>query len=161
LKPATLVCLIALLTPTSLAGSQQSADELELLRIHETVMESHRQGDVEPWMAVESEQYTSVNGGRITFPSSDDRRQRREPYLASTTFTMYRDLRTPIVRVSDDGSLGWLMAEVEVRGVGRGEGGGETPIHTIWAWIELYEKGPDGWQVVGNASNPREEDDGR
>ncbi len=161
MKPATLVCLIALLTPTSLSGIQQSADELELLRIHEAVMESHRQGDVETWMAVESERYTSVNRGRITFPSSDDRRQMREPYLASTTFTMYRDLRTPLVRVSGDGSLGWLMAEVEVRGVQRGQGGEETPIHTIWAWIELYEKGPDGWRVVGNASNPREDDDGR
>jgi len=28
------------------------------------------------------------------------------------------------------------------------------------ARVELYEKGPDGWRVVGNASNPREQETG-
>lgn len=152
---------ILLLAPVGLSGMQQSPDELELLEIHEAILDSHRRGDVERWMALGTDDYMSVNGGRVTFPSSEDRRQMRARYLASTTFTMYRDLRPPVVRVSDDGSLGWLAAEVEVRGVSRGQGGEETPIHSVWAWVELYEKGPTGWQVVGNASNLREDDTAR
>ncbi len=110
-------------------------------------------------MALEADEYVSVNGGRVTFPSSDDRRQAREPYLASATFTAYQDLRRPVVRVSEDGSLGWLIAEVQVQGAQRGEDGRETPIDAIWAWVELYERGPEGWRVVGNTSNPRPEGD--
>ncbi len=146
MRPATISCLAFtfILEPGGFAGPQPSADESELLRIHEEVLDSHRQGDVERWMAHEAEEYVSVNGGRVTFPSSEDRRRARGPYLASTTFTMYRDLRTPVVRISGDGSLGWLIAEVEVRGAQRGRDGGETPVEAIWAWIELYEKGPDG-----------------
>ena len=56
-----------------------------------------------------------MNGGRVTLPRIADRRQMREPYLASTTFSMYRDLKVSVVRVSGYGSLGWLIAEVEVR----------------------------------------------
>ena len=119
----TRAVLALALMPVGLSGARQNADEAELLRMHETVMEAHRQGDVEPWMALEAEEYVSVNGGRVTFPSIADRRQMREPYLASTTFSMYRDLRVPVVRVSDDGSLGWLIAEVEVRGIQQGQGG--------------------------------------
>jgi ketosteroid isomerase-like protein len=148
------------LTPIGASGVQQSADEVELLRIHETILDSHRQGDVERWMELEADDYVSVNRGRVTFPTSDARRQMRTPYFASTTFTMYRDLRAPVVRVSGDGSMGWLAAEVEVRGVERAPGGEESTIQAIWAWVELYEKGPNGWRVVGNASNPREQETG-
>ena len=37
-------------------------------------------------------------------------------------------------------------------------GGEESTIQSIWAWVELYLKGPNGWRVVGNASNPREQE---
>ena len=159
MKLSAVFCLALVLSPITLDA--QLSDQAELLRIHASVMAAHREGLVERWMEVESEEYVSVNGGRVTFPTPDERRQAREPYLASTTFTMYRDLRTPVVRISADGSLGWLIAEVEVRGVQRGQGGEETPIRAIWAWVELYEKSSDGWRIVGNASNPRIDDEER
>ena len=79
----------------------------------------------------------------------------REPYLASTSFRTYRDLRSPVIRVSDDGSLGWLIAEVEVQGTQIGEEGVETPVDAVWAWIELYQRDGEDWRLVGNVSNRR------
>ena len=64
------------------------------------------------------------------------------------------DLRPPLLRVSADGNLGWLIAEVEIRGT-RIVDGVETPVDAIWAWIELYEKQSGTWRLIGNVSNRR------
>ena len=59
-----------------------------------------------------------------------------------------------MIRVSVDGTLGWVIAEVEVKGVETANGE-NTPFHDIWAWVELYEKVNGQWKMVGNASNRR------
>lgn len=57
--------------------------------------------------------------------------------------------------MSSDGSLGWLIAEVEIAGTLPGAGGGRVEFQDVWARVELYERGADGWQLVGNVSNRR------
>jgi hypothetical protein len=129
--------------------------EQRLLALHEAVLEAHRTGNVDLWMSVEGDEYVSANGGAITFPSAAERRAMRTPYLAATTFDSYRDTRDPVVRVSDDGTLGWVIAEVEVAGARLGGDSTLTPIHETWAWIELYRKVDGEWKLVGNVSNRR------
>ena len=136
-------------------GPSAEQAETELLALHEEILEAHRRGAVEPWLTIESEQYVSANSGTVTFPTKEERRAMREPYLASTSFRTYRDLRSPVIRVSDDGSLGWLIAEVEVQGTQIGEEGVETPVDAVWAWIELYQRDGEDWRLVGNVSNRR------
>jgi len=131
------------------------AEKQSLLAIHERILQAHRAGDVNDWLDAEAEEYISVNRGRISFPTSAERRAGREPYLEATTFTVYRDLSDPIVRISVDGTMGWVVAEVEVQGNQVAEDGVETEINVIWAWVELYEKVDGAWKVVGNVSNRR------
>lgn len=138
----------------SSAGVELEAEAEKLRALHERVLEAHRTGNVDDWMAIGADPYVSANGGRITFPTASERRAARTPYLQSTTFTAYRDIQPPVVRVSADGTLGWVIAEVEVRGTRVSEGV-ETPIDAIWAWIELYEKRDGEWRIIGNVSNRR------
>jgi len=138
-----------------LPAQDTSDDARELRRLHSELLEAHRTGDVDRWMAIEARDYVSASAGRITFPGISDRREQRAAYLAGATFDVYRDLREPLVRVSDDGSLGWLIAEVEVRGSAASPSGGPEPFHDIWAWAELYEKVEGAWRLVGNVSNRR------
>jgi hypothetical protein len=130
------------------------AEASELRRLHEILLESHRTGDVDGWMAVEADDYVSANRGTITFPSLAERRAVREPYLRSTTFAVYRDLRPPIVRLSADATFGWVIAEVEVEGTQVSDGV-ETSVEATWAWVELYERQSGKWRLVGNVSNRR------
>ena len=65
------------------------ADIERLLAIHEAVLEAHRTGDIDAWMALEGEEYVSVNGGAVTFLTVADREAVRGPYLASATFELY------------------------------------------------------------------------
>ena len=133
----------------------RDADIAALEALHASVLEVHRNGDVDAWMNQEAETVISANRGVISFPSREERRARREGYLSSTTFDVYRDLRPPVVMVSEDGTLGWVVAEVEMKGTSSSEDGALTPVQGIWAWIELYEKQNGVWKAVGNVSNER------
>src|SRR5262249_12646840 len=95
----------------------------------------------------------SANRGEITQPTLDARRARFQQYLETTRFTEYVDLVPPIVRVSDDGSLGWVIVQVRGVGVQTTQDGASRPLVFESAWIELYERRAGVWYRVGNVSN--------
>ena len=78
-----------------------------------------------------------------------------EEYLQNTEFDEYRDLIDPIVRVSADGTLGWLICQVEMVGTYKGMSGDDAKLDAVWAWVELYEKRDGRWLRVGEVSNVR------
>jgi ketosteroid isomerase-like protein len=133
----------------------REAEAEALLVLHAGVLDAHRRGDVDSWMASEADTVVSANRGVISFSSAEERREKRERYLGSTTFTVYRDFRAPIVSVSEDGTLGWVIAEVEVKGTRESGQEEPTPVEAVWAWIELYQKREGVWTAVGNVSNRR------
>lgn len=148
--------LFCFLTSSGIAHAQEtSSDVAELIRLHAKLIDAHLQGDVDSWMAIEADSLISANRGRITYPSKAERRSRRTTYLQNATFERYRDVRDPVVRISDDGSQGWLIAEVEVVGTYRDADGTSERMAEVWAWVELYERTQEGWKLVGNVSNSR------
>ena len=152
----SILAQLAVVALSACATTVDRAGEVAALEaLHASVLEAHRRGDVGAWMAHEADTVVSANRGVISFPSAEERRTRRERYLSATTFDVYRDLRPPIVTVSEDGTLGWVIAEVEIKGTISSEGGERTPVEGIWAWIELYEKQEGVWKAVGNVSNRR------
>ena len=150
-----LILLPLLAISSGLSAQNRNFDERQLLHLHAEVIKAHVERQVDVWMSIESENFISVNGGRVTFPGFSERREQRSAYLQGASFSTYRDLREPIVRISEDGSLGWLIAEVEVVGTVPDPDSGRNSFHDIWAWIELYEKTDQGWRLIGNVSNRR------
>ncbi len=130
-------------------------DRQQLLTHHADLLRAHREHKVELWMSIEADSFISINNGRVTFPSIDERRDLRTHYFRDAEFEVYHDLREPIVTLSADRSLGWVIAEVEVRGTMPNADGVREPFVDLWAWIELYQKRDGRWQMVGNASNLR------
>ena len=151
----TLLSVTAVVSGGCVTIESGDSDVAALKALHENVLEFHRQGNVDAWMAQEADNVVSANRGTISFTSAEERRARREPYLSSTSFDVYRDLRPPVIRVSDDGTLGWVIAEVEMKGSAVSDDGERVPFEAIWAWIELYEKQGGAWKAVGNVSNRR------
>lgn len=144
-----------LVSPVVLSAQEARVDVTELETIHAELIRAHVENLPDLWMSLESADYVSANGGAISFPSVADRRARRTAYLDAASFTRYRDLRDPVVRISDDGSLGWLIAEVEIAGTLPAADGSREEFAQVWAWVELYENTDDGWKLVGNVSNSR------
>jgi len=153
-----LVCVArsVLASPPSPTTTRQ-ADVDRLLSLHNQVLQAHRDGDLDAWLRTESDDYVLVSRGEILAPDKQARRAQLGPYLANTTFSVYEDLVPPQVRVSEDGTLGWLVAQVHVVGATRGADGSEETFDDVWAWIELFEKRDGQWLRTGNVSNLKPE----
>jgi hypothetical protein len=137
----------------STAARAAPSDAQQLLGLHEEVLRAHRESNVDLLLAAEGDEYVVANRGEITRPDRKARREGLGPYLGRTRFSMYRDKVPPIVKVSPDGSLGWVIVQVEARGEQTTSKGSVEPIEFVSAWIELYEKRNGRWVRVGNVSN--------
>jgi hypothetical protein len=138
---------------TSMAPNSPSSDEHRLLELHEAGLKAHIDRDIDALLAKQAEDFVLLNRGEISLPSRQQRQKFLGPYLAATTFEYYRDTVPPLVKVSRDGTLGWVMAQIEARGMTVTAEGERKPVEFEVAWIELYERRGKEWISIGNASS--------
>jgi ketosteroid isomerase-like protein len=131
------------------------SDVEAILKMHKDVIDAHKNNDVDALFAIEAEEIVRVSRGEVLYPSKKDRFARFKWYFEHTEFEEYRDLVEPIVRVSEDGTLGWLIAQVKIVGTQTDDDGEQSRIDSVWAWIELYEKKNGRWYRTGDVSNLR------
>ena len=152
-----LLPFLALSALLASCGSTSIAPPLDpsarLLGLHEEVMRAHRESNVDLLLRAEAPDSVSANRGQITQPTLGERRARFQQYLGATRFTEYIDVVPPVVRVSADGSLGWVIVQVRGAGMQTTQQGSSQPLAFESAWIELYERRGGDWYRVGNVSN--------
>lgn len=156
---AMFALLVAALGVEAVAGDSTDKDIAELLRLHEEVLEAHRVGDVDLFFSSQTDTVISGGRGEVRYVAEAERRPGMTRYLESAEFEKYQDLIEPIVRVSADGTLGWVICQVEIVGTRANDAGERVNIDSVWAWIELYEKIDGEWRRTGNVSSmqPKEE----
>lgn len=154
MKVATLagIWLVSQL-PSPPSSAPTDADLLRAL--HEKVMRAHRQSDADLLLEDDPADSIILSRGEVNRPSLEERRSHFRSYLGRTTFEEYADLIEPVVKVSADGTLGWVMVQVRAKGIQAGDGGAKERLEFVSAWIELYEKRNGRWYRVGNVSNFR------
>jgi ketosteroid isomerase-like protein len=139
------------------ATRSTAADEQALLALHEAVLRAHRERNVDALLATHADDFTLMNRGELSAPTKAKMREVLGPYLAATTFEFYRDAVKPRVKVSKDGTLGWVIAQVEARGQSTNSRGASRPLEFTVAWIELYERRDGAWVSIGNGSSFKNE----
>lgn len=149
---ALLLLFLATALPAGGAPNGES-DTDQLLALHRIVLEAHLTGDIDLLLRDESDDYVVVSRGEISTPTKAERRKQLGAYLAGTDFEIYRDEVPPRVRVSDDGTLGWVIVQVTARGLQKEANGPGKTITFTSGWIELYEKRDGRWLRTGNVSN--------
>jgi hypothetical protein len=154
-QAAPFAALLAIASVAALsAGTAGPKDDEGTLRaLHAKVLRAHRESNPDLLLEGAAEDFVQANRGEIRRPTLQERRTRFADYLGRTTFEVYRDAAEPVVKVSKDGTLGWVIAQVEARGVQTGDDGRKEPLEFVSAWIELYEKRGGRWVSTGNLSN--------
>lgn len=148
------VAMLALTVLSCASGARlSSGDEDQLLRLHEEALRAHRESSIDLLLEAEEDDYVVSSQGQVSRPNREARRQGLGPYLESTRFSVYRDQIPPVVKVSKDGSLGWVIAQIEAKGEQTEPDGTVAPLEFVSSWIELYEKRGGRWLRVGNVSN--------
>lgn len=128
-------------------------NKTQLLALHKKVLDAHLASDPEMLLEDEKDSYVVANRGAVTHPTKEERRQRLTPYLQATTFTNYSDEIPPVVQVSPDGKLGWVIVQIHAVGTQKAQDGQTHTLEFVSAWIELYEKLNGQWIRTGNVSN--------
>lgn len=153
IAPVAALLILMTMAPLSLGAAAPGGDEAALRALHARVLRAHRESNPDLLLEGAADDFVQANRGEIRRPTLQERRARFADYLGRTTFEVYRDAAEPVVKVSKDGTLGWVIAQVEARGVQTGDDGKKEPLEFVSAWIELYEKRGGRWVSTGNLSN--------
>lgn len=127
-------------------------EKAELLRLHEHEREAHFKTDVELLLAHQAEDFVSVNNGKITTEKKQQSREFFQKYFANAKYFEWDDMKPPIIRISKDASLAWVIVRVKVRRTQKDISGKENETKFIYAGIMTYEKQNNKWMTIANVS---------
>jgi len=147
-----LVTLVVCAVHASSLVPQQKSAEVELLALHQNDRRAHFARDVETLLATIPPEFISVRDGDIRRQSQDELRKRFTEYFRGVEFTAWDDLEPPIVHVSSDGHMGWMIVRVKIS-INRSDAAGkQTTENTVMAWMSAYEKHEGKWQHIANVT---------
>ncbi len=146
---------VILRLPIDLPPNDQVAGDdamRSLLKMHAEEIRSHFERDA-AWIGdTTGETFVSASGGKIQRSGSDDVRRFFERYFDGAEYLEYENLEEPVVRLSDDGSMGWVLSRTKVRRVVRSAEGPDTERNFVYAGIMIYQRHNGAWKRVANAS---------
>ncbi|WP_375773070.1 nuclear transport factor 2 family protein [Archangium gephyra] len=141
--PLLLACLALLGCATTAAPRTASPeDRTALLLINQTQRDAHLQRDAQRMVSTMAEDFLSVQDGRISRPTREQVLGNFQRYFASVRFQAWDDLSEPIVTLSEDGTLAWMVVHKRVELVEVSTGEAET---TVFAWMATFEKRQGQW----------------
>ena len=138
------------------APEELISDEQRLIRQHRIIMDGHFFGQTEEMKSQQSDSMTMLNDGEIFQVQGNLSEGMIDRIMASRDYTVYDDLEKPQVQVSDDGTLGWLIAKIYAKGIRYDDQRAPTgSLEFTCAWVELYEKKGQKWKLKGIVSTFR------
>ncbi|MCA1574570.1 MAG: hypothetical protein LC770_08550 [Acidobacteria bacterium] len=93
-----------------------------------------------------------VSEGKIHRSSRAEERKRFAEYFRGAKYYEWDDVKEPIIRVSQDGSIARVITRVGVRRLQKEATGGEREQKFIYAGIMTYEKKDGKWVRLANVS---------
>jgi sulfatase modifying factor 1 len=131
----------------------------EILRMHYRDRFAHFNRDASIIFSQFADEYFSVGNGRLTAPDREAGRKRMQSYLDASTFLEWDDITPPVIRVSDDGSMAFVLVHKKVRLRAKGSDGKEREETEVYAWSTILRRIGGAWKVASVASTRTPEDD--
>ena len=127
-------------------------EKAELLKIHEAGRRAHFNTDVNLLLEGAPDEFISVSGGKINRSTPAATRKMFESYFKDAKYFEWDDLEPPIIRVSADASMAWMIVRTKVRRTQKDSSGAEREEKFVYAGIMTYEKRDGRWVRVANVS---------
>ena len=138
------------LTTPSMDAIEQAKQEL--LAIHAHDRKAHFATDATALATHQADSFIHVGNGAVQHISREAMRHDFERYFKNATYYAWDDLEPPIVQVSQDASLGWMITRTRVRRTQLDETGALQEREFIYAGIMIYEKHAEQWVRTANVS---------
>ena len=119
----------------------------EILELHNRQRDFHFQKMAPEFANLLSENHISVNRGAVNTPTIEENTTRFQNYFDSVEFVKWDDIKPPVIRFSDDGSMAYTVVEKEVVVKYKNEESQEILETTIFAWVAIYKKYGSEWKI--------------
>lgn len=126
-------------------------DITELLNIHARDRQAHFSTDVQSVVSFFDDSYVYVRDGEIHHLSPAKLAPMYAEYFQGTVFHEWDDLEPPIIHISGDGGMAWVIERFQIR-MTRQEGDQTVEQTSVYAGMTVYEKIAGQWLRVANAS---------
>jgi hypothetical protein len=131
----------------------------ELLELHKQGRVAHFTRDAKMLVSGFADDFTNVANGKITKPSREASISRFQNYLNNSTFLEWDDITPPVIKVSNDATMAYVLVHKKVRLLAKNESGKETEETEIFAWAALYRKIKGEWKLTAVVSTSTPEND--
>ncbi|MES2848474.1 MAG: nuclear transport factor 2 family protein [Bacteroidota bacterium] len=145
--------LILLLPSCSEPAINFEKEKQAILQIEKAQREYHFKKNAAAFTQVLSDSFLSVNKGTVTSPTKKENLERFNNYFNNTEFIKWDDVKEPIIRFSNDGSVAYVTVQKEV--IIKQAGENSLPDTTHFAWVSIYKKEAAGWKIDCVASTNR------
>jgi hypothetical protein len=143
---------LVLLVQAACAGAGEQASVDELLELQDVQRRAHLEKNAELLVALFADDFMNIQNGEITRPGRDESRARFQAYFDASSFLAWEDLTPPIIRVSADRSMAYVVVQKRVRL----QAGASSEVQEAeFAWLETYEKRGGEWALTALASTQR------
>lgn len=122
-----------------------------LLEIHAQDRQAHFNTDVKSAISFFDESYVYVRDGKIHHLSPAELAPMFTNYFKGAAFQEWDDLEPPIIHISGDGGMAWVVEHFRIRATRQED---DQPIEQIseYAGLTVYEKIEGKWLRVANSS---------
>jgi hypothetical protein len=148
----TLIFVAGAACASAQTAANLEREKAELLRLHKSAREAHFKTDVDLLFENSPEEMISVSRGKVSRSGRAEGRKMFAEYFRGAKYYEWDDLEEPVIRVSKDASMAWMITRIRVRRVQRDAAGAEREEKFIYAGIMTYEKRGGRWVRVANVS---------
>jgi hypothetical protein len=148
--PLRCLAIAALTLSLNIAAAEhktlaQKQAEAELLALHQQDRRAHLTRDVDLLLQHSGPELIDVRDGNVAVLSRDTLSARFTDYFHRATFSAWEDVVPPIVRASEDGSMGWMIVRVHIAYIELGPSGPPLKHDETMAWMSTYRKSSGKW----------------
>ena len=124
-----------------------SVEKEKILTLHNLQRDYHFNKDSIAFLNQLSDNFISVNKGKITSPKRKETLTRYHRYFSSVEFVKWDDITPPIIKFSDDGSLAYCIVDKLVVLTYEDANKKKVEQKTHFAWTSIYKKYGDEWKI--------------
>jgi hypothetical protein len=143
------------LQPTYLLGLDLPAtredDRRALVEIHERDVRAHVETNVDAILENQGDSFVTASNGAIATATKADVEAFFTRYFRGAKYHEYATLEGPVIRVSDDGTMAWVMTRTRARRTQTVDGVANDR-NFVYAGAMMYEKRNGAWKRIANVS---------
>ena len=128
-------------------------EKARLLQLHENALRAHFENDAKTFLAQYASEWYDVRNAGVRLRTKAEAFPAIERYFKRTHFSDVSEIGAPIIHLSADASMAWVIGTIQVRATQDGSDGQEQDFSFQCAFVSIYEKHEGEWAQVVDASS--------